>query len=99
MTLFGPLGKFPKLQSIWSHAGYERRVEVGATRGRLLTVAKREPAEQYRAMPIKWVVEPTLAWLGKCRPLSQDYAERTASSEAWVNVASIHLLLKRLQPD
>ena len=46
-------------------------------------------------LPHRWVVERTLAWLTRCRRLSKDYEERTDSSEAWVNIDMVHLMLKR----
>ena len=42
-------------------------------------------------------VECTLAWMARCRRLSQDYEERTENSETWVHVAMVNLMLKRLQ--
>lgn len=50
-------------------------------------------------LPYRWVIERTNAWSGKYRRNSKDY-ERTASSgEAMVQVAMIHLMLRRLKPD
>ena len=41
-------------------------------------------------------VERTFAWLGRCRRLSKDYEGTTASSEAFVKLAMIHLMARRL---
>lgn len=43
------------------------------------------------------VVERTFAWLMRSRRLARDYERLTESSEAMVQVASIHLMLKRLK--
>jgi transposase len=47
-------------------------------------------------LPKRWVVERTLAWLGKCRRLSKDYEQSPLVSEAWIYVSMIHLMLHRL---
>ena len=47
-------------------------------------------------LPTRWVVERTFAWLGRYRRLSKDYEGRTEVSEAFVYVAMIHLMLRRL---
>ena len=47
-------------------------------------------------LPRRWVVERTFAWLGKYRRLSKDYEQLPSVSEAFVYVASIHLLVRRL---
>jgi len=63
----------------------------------LLELVKR-PAEAkgFVLLPRRWVVERTLAWLGRHRRLSKDYEERTETSEAMVHVAMIGLMLRRL---
>jgi putative transposase len=47
----------------------------------------------------RWVVERTLAWLGRYRALSKDSTYYTRSSEAQVQVSSVQLMLRRLRPN
>ncbi len=47
-------------------------------------------------LPHRWVVERTFAWLGKYRRLSKDYEALPAVSEAFIYVASVHILVRRL---
>jgi putative transposase len=49
-------------------------------------------------LPIRWTVERTFAWLGKCRRLSKDREKSVLSSESFVKLAMIHLMLNRLRP-
>jgi transposase len=49
-------------------------------------------------LPIRWTVERTFAWLGKCRRLSKDRERSVESSEAFIRLAMIHLMLNRLEP-
>ena len=65
----------------------------------LLAVVRRKPdSHRFEVLPRWRVVERTLAWLSRCRRLSKDYEERTETSEAWVHVAMVNLMLKRLPP-
>jgi putative transposase len=61
---------------------------------------KQRPAGERRFVPVsqRWVVERTLAWLGRARRLSKDYERLPESSEAMVKVSAIHHLLRRLRP-
>ena len=95
------LGRFPRLRVIWADAGYAGRLVewAWATGGWLLTVVRRKPdRHRFEVLPGRWVVERMLAWLSRCRRLSKEYEERTDSSEAWVHIAMVHLMLKRLHP-
>ena len=44
----------------------------------------------------RWIVERTLAWLSTWRRLSKDYEVLPESEEAWISVAMIHLMVRRL---
>ena len=95
------LGRFPRLRVIWADAAYAGQLVSWAwdLGGWLLTIVRRsQDSRSFVVLPRRWVVERTLAWLGRCRRLSKDYEELTESSEAWVHVAMIHLMLKRLRP-
>ena len=50
-------------------------------------------------LPKRWVVERSLAWLGRDRRHSKDYERRPESSEAWVRISAIRGMLRRLAPD
>ena len=67
-------------------------------RWELVIVRRPEGAEGWVKLPIRWTVERTFAWLGKCRRLSKDREKSVRSSEAFVKLAMIHLMLNRLEP-
>ena len=94
-------GRFPRLRLIWADAGYAGQLVdwVRAHAGYVLEIVKRPRAShQFEVLPRRWVVERTLAWLGRCRRLSKDYEALPNTTEAWIHIASIHLMLRRLAP-
>src|SRR5580658_2062724 len=64
----------------------------------LSIVRRPKDAEGWVKLPIRWTVERTFAWLGKCRRLSKDRERSVLSSEAFIRLAMIHLMLNRLEP-
>jgi transposase len=77
-----------------NHALY-RWVEENAT-WRLSIVRRPEGEEGWVKLPIRWTVERTFAWLNKCRRLIRDHERTTRSSEAFIKLGMIHLMLNRL---
>jgi len=47
-------------------------------------------------LPHRWVVERTFAWLSTWRRLSKDYEVLESSEEAWMYLAMIRIMLRRL---
>ena len=95
------LGRFPRLKLIWADAAYAGQLVdwASALGGWLIEVVKRaKDSHSFEVLRRRWVVERTLGWLGRNRRLSKDYEELTESSEAWIHIAMIHLMLKRLSP-
>jgi putative transposase len=64
----------------------------------LVIVRRPEGETGWVDLPLRWTVERTFAWLGKCRRLSKDRERSVLSAEAFVRLAMIHLMLNRLEP-
>ncbi len=88
------------LQKIWADGGYAGENFLNLVHEMLqsaLEISYRPPnAKGFVVVPVRWVVERTLAWLGRYRRLSKDYEHCTKSSEGMIYVASIVTMLKRL---
>lgn len=94
------VGHFPRLRLIWADGGYagalvEWTRELG---GWVLEIVRRYELHRFEVLPHRWVVERTLAWLGRYRRLSKDYEALPATSETFIRIAGINLLVHRLQP-
>lgn len=100
--------RFPseRLKLIWADAGYwgeefARWVqEQHGCRVEVLSanelINRRQGRKGYVPLPRRWVVERTFAWLGRWRRLAKDYEQNTKSSEAWIILAMIALMAKKL---
>jgi putative transposase len=96
LTEFRQHVKFPKI--IWVDAAYRAVVSwawicwvwtlavVGAAKGQ----------KGFVVQPKRWIVERTFGWLNRSRRLSKDYEQTIESSKAFVQVAMIHLMVRRL---
>ena len=71
---------------------------AGNAHWRLEVVRRPEGVKGWVLLPKRWVVERTFAWLGKCRRLSKDRERSAGSSEAFVRLAMVQLMLNRLAP-
>ena len=67
-------------------------------RWELVIVRRPEDKKGWVKLPLRWTVERTFAWLGRCRRLSKDRERSVLSSEAMIKLAMIHLMLNRLEP-
>jgi putative transposase len=96
--------KFPRLEVVYADQKYENATVkewLGARSDpfRLEIVRRPEGSEGFVKLPKRWVVERSLAWLGRDRRHSKDYERTPQSSEAWVRISAIRGMLRRLAPD
>jgi putative transposase len=88
-----------RLQRIWADGGYRGQL-IDWVQDHLeiiLEIVSRDPSlPGFQALPRRWVVERTFAWLGRYRRLSKDYEKCTKSSEGVLYIASIHTMMKRI---
>jgi len=95
------LGRFPRLRLIWADGGYAGQLIewVAAFGNWVLEIVKRsEHSHGFVVLPHRWIVERTFAWLLKFRRLSKDYEETAKSSEAWILLAMVNIMIRRLAP-
>lgn len=50
----------------------------------------------FQLLPRRWVVERTFAWLGRCRRLQRDCERSIQTSLAWLHLAALRFLVRRL---
>jgi putative transposase len=90
-----------RLRHIWADSGHSGEL-VGwwqTERGISIGIVGKQPGQHtFVVAPRRWVVERTLATLGRARRLSKDYEREELYSEAMVYLASIASLLRRFAP-
>jgi len=65
--------------------------------GLSISIVKRsDTAKGYELLLRRWVVERTLTWLNRCRRLAKDFENLTAMAVAFISLASIRLMLRKL---
>jgi putative transposase len=95
--------KHPRLQVVYADSKYNNHsldcwmFDSGA---HYMIHVVTKPADRPGFVPVKirWVAEQGIACLNRYRRLSKDYERTTQSSEAWVKVAAIGRMLRRLKP-
>ena len=92
--------RWPWLLHVFADGGYageklKRRLKkIG--RWTIEIIKRSDKAKGFEVLPRRWVVERTFAWLGRCRRLAKDVERSIASSEAWIMIAHIRLITRRL---
>jgi putative transposase len=94
--------KFSRLRHIWADGAYAGPLVDGVKALRpqrpiRLEMTKRaEAIKGFVVIPKRWIVERTFGWLNRYRRLSKDDELLPATSEAVIQVAMIHLMIRRL---
>ena len=97
-TLFG---MYPFLKKLFADGGYQGP-DVHTALTKLLPqleteiIKRSDHAKGFVVLPRRWVVERTIAWLNRCRRLAKDWENLNRKALAFLRLASIRLMLRKL---
>lgn len=96
------LGRWPDLKKLFADGGYQgtqfKQAVAELLPDIVIEIVKRsDQATGFVLLPKRWIVERTFAWLGRCRRLAKDFENLTATALAFLKLASIPLMLRRLR--
>jgi transposase len=97
-TLFG---MYPFLKKLFADGGYQGPEFRNALTKILpclkIEIVKRSDlAKGFVVLPKRWIVERTIAWLNRCRRLAKDWENLNRKALAFLHLASIRLMLRKL---
>jgi len=91
---------FPKLGHIFAdrvYRGEQLRSAIADCGPWTIEIVQRPAGVKgFQLLPRRWVVERSLAWFGRSRRLAKDFEATIASATAWVLLANLPLLSRRL---
>ncbi len=90
----------PWLRHVFADGGYAgeklQTALIGKGDWTLEIIKRSHAAKGFEPLPRRWVVERTFAWFGRNRRLAKDFEETIESSTAWLLLASVQLMIRRL---
>ena len=94
-------GAFPFLIKLYADGGYQgpefqSAVKQILARVNVEIVKRSDQTTGFVALPKRWIVERTFAWLGRCRRLAKDWECLNHKALAFLRLASIRLMLRKL---
>jgi transposase len=101
MLMATMFGLYPFLLKLYADGGYQGASFQAAMKTIMaqvnVEIVKRsDQAKGFTVLPKRWVVERTFAWLNRCRRLAKDWECLNRKSRAFLLLASVRLMLRRL---
>jgi len=91
---------FPSLARAIADGGYQGAATAAEVRTHAsipLEIVKRsDTVKGFVVLPKRWIVERTFGWLGRCRRLAKDFENLSRSHAAFIILAMIRLMLRRI---
>lgn len=92
--------RFPWLRHVFADGAYAGD-KLATALGRIGTwnleiIRRSDRARGFEVLPRRWVVERTFAWLGRNRRLAKDFERTVESATAWLQLAAVQLLTRRI---
>lgn len=99
LVLAGTRVRFPRLRKVWVDRNYRGALVAWAKREagvELEVVAPPTGTKGFQVVPRRWVVERSIAWMGRYRRLSKDYEAMNETSEGMIYAAFGGTMLRKL---
>jgi transposase len=101
MVLSTLFGRFPFLTKLFADSAYAGPVfddGLANVMPDLMTeiIRRCDQVKGFVVLPKRWIVERTIGWLGRCRRLAKDWENLNHSALAFLRLASIRLMLRKL---
>ena len=90
---------FPFIERIFADGGYagpKMALVAWRTGTWRLQIVKRSDAAGFEVLPKRWIVERTFAWISRNRRLARDFERYATTVAAFVRLAMIRIMLRRL---
>jgi transposase len=97
--LRGARRRFPFIEKIFADGGYQgpKMAKTVANTGCWkIEIVKRSDLRRFVVLPKRWIVERTFAWISRNRRLMRDFERYTITVAAFVRLAMIRIMLRRL---
>jgi putative transposase len=90
----------PRLKKVWADGAYAGEKLAGWLEEQggweLEIIARDREAKGFEVLPKRWIIERSFSWLIRNRRLSKDYERLVQTSETFIEVTMIRLILRRL---
>ena len=101
LVLSSMFGLFPFVAKLFADGGYQgpqfRQALAKVVPQLSVDIVKRsDTARGFKVLPKRWVVERTIAWLNRCRRLAKDCENLHRNALAFIKLASVRLMLRKL---
>lgn len=99
-------GMYPFLRKLFADAGYQgpqfrKALEKALPQLSVEIVKRSDQAQGFKVLPKRWIpacagTSRTIAWLNRCRRLAKGFENLTRNAVAFIRLASIRLMLRKL---
>jgi transposase len=101
MLMATMFGLYPFLMKLYADGGYQganfqTAMKTIMAQLNVEIVKRSDQAKGFTVLPKRWVVERTFAWLNRCRRLAKDWECLNRKARAFLLLASVRLMLRRL---
>lgn len=88
----------PRVKHVWADQGYKSTMVVWFLSYFTIVVeiVGRRKQTSFVVEPRRWVVERTFGWFGRSRQLSKEYDVYAETTEQWLYLASIQVMMRRI---